>query len=137
MGRRSGAGRITRTLAAVAAVALPVCGCAGQNRPLAPARPRPSTVERLAAAAGCAPSIQAHTAGLREGTCLTTRGSYVMATFPTATAMRTWLARSQAYGGAYLVGERWVVAGPPAALRPVQQRLGGALLPAGGAGGRA
>lgn len=127
MGRWGDRGRIAALAASVAALALPVSGCAGRDAPQAPVRARPSTVERLAAAAGCAPAIETDTSGLREGTCLTGRGSYVMATFHSTSAMRAWLAESQAYGGSYLVGERWVVAGPPVALRPVQQRMGGEL----------
>lgn len=95
-------------------------------------RPGRPPWSRLAAAAGCAPAIQANAADLREGTCLTARGSYVLATFRTTAGIRDWLARSRAYDGSrpagYLVGARWVVTGPAAALRPVQRRLGGSLL---------
>lgn len=128
MGRRGGR-RLTAVSVSAAAVVLLAAGCAAQVPPRPPARARPSTVERLAAAAGCAPAIQTGAAGLREGSCLTARGSYVLATFPTTSRMRAWLAEAHAYSGSYLVGERWVVAGPAAALRPVRARLGGRFEP--------
>lgn len=131
MGRRDG-GRITAVSVAVAAMALLAAGCAGSAGASGVPRARPTTVERLGAAAGCAPAIEANAADLREGTCLTARGSYVLATFRTTAGMRAWLAHAQAYGGSYLVGARWVVGGPPAALRPVRQRLGGAFERHGG-----
>lgn len=115
--------------AAGAAVVLLAAGCAVPDRSERPDRAGPPTVERLAAAAGCAPSIETGAAGLREGTCLTARGSYVLATFRTAEGLQAWLAASQTYDGSYLVGERWVVAGPASALRPMQSRLGGDLRP--------
>ncbi len=130
MGR--GVGGPIAAAAAGAAVAVLAAGCGGPaGRPQA----RPTTLERLASAAGCDPAIQANAADLREGTCLTARGSYVLATFRTTAGMRTWLADARGYSGAYLVGARWVVGGPRGALRPVQERLGGSVEQAGQPGG--
>ncbi len=118
-----------RTVAAVtatgAAVALLGACVLGNGAGGAAQRARPATVERLAAAAGCAPAIEPARDGLREATCSTTRGSYVMATFPSGDGMRDWVAASRTSGRSTLVGPRWAVAAPASALRPVQRRIGG------------
>ncbi|WP_271318816.1 hypothetical protein [Streptantibioticus silvisoli] len=118
-------------VAAGLTVAVLTAGCAaGPAVPQhQPSRPRPTTVEGLAAAAGCEPAMQADRSGLREGTCLTSRGSYVMATFSSPASMRNWEAASRTSGRSLLVGTDWAVAGPAPALRPVQERLGGEVSP--------
>ncbi|MFE1409689.1 hypothetical protein ACIGFK_01120 [Streptomyces sp. NPDC085524] len=65
---------------------------------------------------------------LREGGCETAQGAYRMATFAADGGLRSWLAEARAYGGSYLVGNRWVVTARPAdALGGLRDRLGGSL----------
>lgn len=65
---------------------------------------------------------------LREGACGSGPGAYRIATFAADAGRAAWLAESRAYGGAYLVGARWVVtAASPEALAPARARLGGTI----------
>ncbi|AQZ63860.1 putative lipoprotein [[Actinomadura] parvosata subsp. kistnae] len=85
-------------------------------------------MERLATAAGCArPAMQVDAAELREAACRTSRGQYTLLTFATGAGERAWLDDAEAYGGSYLVGDRWVVVAAPALLEGVRRQVGGTV----------
>ncbi|MGR6920274.1 hypothetical protein ACU635_39085 [[Actinomadura] parvosata] len=50
-----------------------------------------------------------------------------MPTFAGGTGERAWLDDAEAYGGSYLVGDRWVVVAAPPPLEGVSRRLGGTV----------
>ncbi|MFJ7159706.1 hypothetical protein ACIQUQ_32800 [Streptomyces sp. NPDC101118] len=93
-----------------------------------PAPARPAGLQAIAAAVGCAPVVSVDAEELRQGGCRTPKGTYRMATFATAEGLRAWLAEARAYGGSYLVGDRWVVTASPETVLPtLRPRLGGTL----------
>lgn len=85
-----------------------------------------ASMEQIAATLGCArPSMQVDAAELRQAVCQVPQGRYTMVTFTTDDGKRAWLKSAQAYGGAYLVGDRWTVIAEPALLEGLRGRLGG------------
>ncbi|MFI5979484.1 hypothetical protein ACIBEA_01265 [Streptomyces sp. NPDC051555] len=96
--------------------------------PAAPAGSGSRTIQELAAALGCTAEVTVEADELREGACGAGKEGYRMATFTADAGQAAWLAESQAYGGTYLVGERWVVtAASPEALAPAREHLGGTI----------
>jgi hypothetical protein len=89
----------------------------------------PATVEELAARTGCAkPSMQVNAAELRQGMCKTSLGQYSITTFATDQGKDQWLADAVDYGGAYLVGTRWILVGnTQAMLEHFRAQLGGTI----------
>ncbi|MFE2282913.1 hypothetical protein ACFXDJ_01855 [Streptomyces sp. NPDC059443] len=106
------------------------CGGPGPSSP-APARaaaPAPAPLDRIAEALGCRAEVTVDAEELREGACEVGPQAYRMATFSTGAGREAWLAESRAYGGAYLVGDLWIVTAPsPEALTPLHDHLGGTL----------
>ncbi|MCX5193018.1 hypothetical protein OOK31_03770 [Streptomyces sp. NBC_00249] len=120
--------RTRRTLLLVAALcgALSAGGCARSDDPAG--RTRPATVEEIASAIGCTAQVSLEADELRQGGCETGQGAYRVTTFADGSGLRSWLAETRAYGGTYLVGNRWVVTAPtPESLTALRARLGGAL----------
>ncbi|MFD3330250.1 hypothetical protein [Streptomyces sp. NPDC058701] len=95
----------------------------------APSPGTPSTtIEEIAAAIGCAAEVSVQAEELRQGGCESTQGPYRIATFAAEQGLRSWLTEAQAYGGLYLVGDRWVVTAQSAeALGGLRGRIGGSL----------
>ncbi|MFD6227680.1 hypothetical protein ACFWFZ_12470 [Streptomyces sp. NPDC060232] len=137
--------RIRPSLAAAAACAavLLCAGCAGDTTspagsakadtqaapatPAAPAAPGTS-IEEIATAIGCTAEVGVEADELRQGGCQTAQGAYRMATFAAQQGLRAWLDEARAYGGVYLVGDRWVVTTQSAeALNTLRERLGGSV----------
>ncbi|MGW6707243.1 hypothetical protein ACWGDE_20445 [Streptomyces sp. NPDC054956] len=88
----------------------------------------PAPLDRLAAAIGCLPEVTVDAQELREGACEAGSRSFRLVTFAAAEGRAAWLAESRQYGGAYLVGDLWIVTGPsPDALSPLRAALGGTL----------
>ncbi|MFJ5547658.1 hypothetical protein [Streptomyces sp. NPDC093225] len=130
-----------RAAVALLATALLLPGCAAREpsrtaarepvrEPATAARPtaRPPGLQTLATALGCTPTVSVDADELRQGECRTGRGAYRLVTFATGSGLRAWLTEARAYGGTYLVGDRWVVtARPEAALTPLKARVGGRL----------
>lgn len=113
-------------LAAAATAAVLLAACV--QRPAAEREPGPPSLETLARSAGCRAEIVTRAAELSEGACRTGQGAYRLLTFATAAGERAWLTEAQAYGGRYLVGDRWVViAQRPAALDALRTTLGGSV----------
>ncbi|MER7759053.1 hypothetical protein [Streptomyces sp. NPDC097619] len=98
----------------------------GPARPPTPGSGEPPSPAALGRAAGCRPEQVTAAAELWEGACRTPRGALRLLRFATAGGQRAWLAEARAYGGTYLVGDRWlVVAQDPGALPGLRDRLGG------------
>ncbi|WP_051813729.1 hypothetical protein [Kitasatospora sp. MBT63] len=81
-------------------------GLAGTSRAAAAGR---SSVEDLARRIGCTADITTDAADLRQGVCTSDGEEIWIATFPTTGAQDAWTSEAKAYGGSYLVGDRWVV----------------------------
>ncbi|MFD3762483.1 hypothetical protein [Streptomyces sp. NPDC058622] len=108
--------------------ASPSAGSAAPS-PGAPSPGSPSTtIEEIAAAIGCAAEVSVQAEELRQGGCESTQGPFRIATFAAERGLRSWLTEAQAYGGLYLVGDRWVVTAQSAdALGGLRGRIGGSL----------
>ncbi|MEV4949966.1 hypothetical protein [Streptomyces sp. NPDC053755] len=116
--------RTRRTVeAAVLAVAVLVtagCGAGGE-----PPEEATGTLEQIAAKAECEPDLQTDAAELRQAKCATGDGTYVLLTFASDRGQREWINEAKDYGGAYLVGRKWTVAGDERTVERVRGRLGG------------
>ncbi|MEU6313022.1 hypothetical protein [Streptomyces sp. NPDC047014] len=138
--------RTGRLTAAVCAAALLCGGCSGaaaEPRPAqasvagsasaaasaAPSEAAPpgTSIEAIATAIGCTPQINVEAEELREGGCQNGPVAYRMLTFAAQGGLRAWLDEARAYGGAYLVGDRWVVTAPKEALEPLRGKIGGSV----------
>jgi hypothetical protein len=86
-------------------------------------------MDRLAAAAGCKITGLRSVKDLRQGVCQTPSGHYTILTFSTDQGRNVWLGEAKRWGGAYLVGKRWVAVGTVANLSPLKSRLGGVIQP--------
>ncbi|MEU4353386.1 hypothetical protein [Streptomyces virginiae] len=125
-------------VAAACAAAVLLCGgCAGDTTapagsakaagPATPAAPGTS-IEEIATAIGCTAEVSVEADELRQGGCETGQGAFRMATFAAQEGLRAWLDEARAYGGVYLVGDRWVVTTRSAdALNALRERLGGSV----------
>ncbi|WP_248963389.1 hypothetical protein [Sphaerisporangium perillae] len=115
-------------VAALLGAAVTLCalaGCAGAQA----AAGGPATVEEIAAKTGCAaPQMQVDAEELRQGVCKTSKGQYSVTTFATEKGKQEWLDDALSYGGAYLVGTRWIVLGNTTEmLEPFRATLGGTV----------
>ncbi|WP_053633093.1 MULTISPECIES: hypothetical protein [unclassified Streptomyces] len=129
--------RIRPSFAAVAAACAAVLLCggcsgdttapAGSAKAASPAAPGTS-IEEIATAIGCTAEVSVDADELRQGGCETGQGAYRMATFAAQKGLRAWLDEARAYGGVYLVGDRWVVTTQSTdALNALRERLGGSV----------
>ncbi|HEY9372538.1 hypothetical protein [Streptomyces sp.] len=101
-----------------------VTGCGGPQAP----QEASGTLEQLAEKARCdAPDMATDAAELRQASCKTDDGTYVLLTFATDRGQREWINEAKDYGGSYLVGRRWVVAGDERTVTAVRGRLGGTV----------
>ncbi|HET9143935.1 hypothetical protein [Actinophytocola sp.] len=136
-------GRVLAALVTAAVLAVAGCGAGpgapeagghghgGQPRPDDAANTMPSepmTVEALATAVGCQTSSPQHGSDFRQANCSGTGEKLVLLDFDTAKGQREWVDMSKAYGGVYLVGNRWTVSGNSRDyMLALQARLGGAI----------
>ncbi|NUK05312.1 hypothetical protein HRW23_17600 [Streptomyces lunaelactis] len=132
----TGAKRTARTALAVLALTLAAaCGSGndgdgrGGDADKAPKPPETATgsLEQIAEKAECKPNIQTDAAELRQANCTTGDGKYVLATFATDRGQREWINEANDYGGAYLVGRKWVAVGEPKVVTALRGRLGGTV----------
>ncbi|MFI9591808.1 hypothetical protein [Nonomuraea sp. NPDC052265] len=85
-------------------------------------------MEQLTTLLGCpGGKLQTDADELRQAACDTPQGRLTIVTFSTDKGKRDWLDIAQAYGGAYLVGDRWVVVAAAGVLEQLRGRLGGEL----------
>ncbi|GGX59725.1 hypothetical protein [Streptomyces fructofermentans] len=87
----------------------------------------PAKIERIAELTGCKPEIRIEADELREGVCRTSRGRWIVTTFPREKFKETWLDAAAIYGGTYLVGPRWAIGGERALLDDLRTDVGGEL----------
>jgi hypothetical protein len=100
----------------------------------------PATVEEIAARTGCGrPQMQVDAADIRQGVCKTSKGQYSVTTFATEKGKQEWLEDALDYGGAYLIGTRWIVLGNTREMLESFRatlggsvRMGGHMAPSGG-----
>jgi hypothetical protein len=105
----------------------PKAGQTAAPQAVAAATPQ-SDMDRLAAAAGCTiTNLRTTAKDLRQGVCQTRSGHYTILTFTSDEGRDTWLKEAKEWGGAYLVGKRWVAVGTMTSLMPLKSRLGGAI----------
>ena len=90
----------------------------------------PATLKQLASKTGCKkPELQTDAAELRQGVCKTDKGQYTVTTFATDKGKSDWLEEAKRWGGNYLVGTRWVIAGnDPGVLQTFSQKVGGNIV---------
>ncbi|TDC85387.1 hypothetical protein E1292_48845 [Nonomuraea deserti] len=85
-------------------------------------------LDRILAAAECdRPAVQVDATELRQVSCQTDAGRYVIMTFTARSGQDAWLEEAQAYGGTYLIGDRWTVVSTPDLLTGLHARLGGRI----------
>ncbi|MFG2426971.1 hypothetical protein [Streptomyces sp. NPDC048590] len=89
--------------------------------------PASGTLEQLAAEANCEPDLQTDAEELRQATCVTEDGRWVLATFATDRGQREWINEANDYGGSYLVGRKWVAVGDADVVAALRGRLGGTV----------
>jgi hypothetical protein len=124
---------LTALVGGAALVAGVAAGCSGHKAnqtaaaPTAAASSSQSDMDRLAAAAGCKITGLRSVKDLRQGVCQTPGGHYTILTFTTDQGRTAWLDEAKRWGGAYLVGKRWVAVGTMQNLMPLKSRLGGAI----------
>ncbi|MFG2144460.1 hypothetical protein ACGFRG_09730 [Streptomyces sp. NPDC048696] len=99
------------------------CGSHGDDAPEATS----GTLEEIAAKAMCKPKISTNATELRQANCTTSDGRYVLATFATDRGQREWINEAKDYGGAYLVGRKWVAVGDETVVNALRGRLGGSV----------
>ncbi|TDE48015.1 hypothetical protein E1295_21835 [Nonomuraea mesophila] len=101
------------------------------HHPAPPAADKPlpqAGLDRILAAIKCdRPSVQVDATELRQVSCTTGAGRYVVMTFPTRENQEAWYEGARAYGGTYLVGDRWTVVSDPKLLAEPHARLGGRI----------
>ncbi|MEU2335057.1 hypothetical protein ABZ770_19435 [Streptomyces sp. NPDC006654] len=88
----------------------------------------PAKVEVIAGLTGCTATIRVQAEELREGSCHTAAGDYLITTFPEDRLLEVWLDSAGSYRGTYLVGTRWVVSGRPETLKAFRPKLGGDIV---------
>ncbi|WP_431683057.1 hypothetical protein [Kitasatospora sp. KL5] len=86
------------------------------------------SVEDLARRIGCTAEITTDAADLRQGLCTSGGEEVWIATFPTARAQDAWTTEAKAYGGSYLVGDRWVVVLSDTTADTMHGLLGGQIV---------
>ncbi|MET9426944.1 hypothetical protein [Streptomyces sp. NPDC003036] len=125
--------RRTRTArvaaAALISLTLPaLAACEAERKPDAAPPTAPTatgTLEQLAEKAACEPEISTDAKELRQARCETKDGTYVLTTFATDRGQREWINAANDYGGAYLVGRKWVLSGDQKVVTALRGRLGG------------
>ncbi|WP_416966633.1 hypothetical protein [Streptomyces sp. 4F14] len=94
----------------------------------------PAKVEIIAGMTGCTAVIRIEAAELRQGSCRTGQGDYIIATFPKDSLKDTWLDAAAIYGGTYIVGPQWAVGGKVEVLKKLQPEIGGEIVQLTGSG---
>jgi hypothetical protein len=87
------------------------------------------SLEQIASTIGCKPDEGAKAAQFRQAACVVGSNRYTILTFESDKNMTDWQAEAAGYGGAYLVGTRWlVVANNGEQLDPFVDKLGGEIV---------
>jgi hypothetical protein len=128
--------RHRRAVLVCGALAGLAAGCSGHHpaersaaEPAAGVAASVPDMDRLANAAGCKVTGLRAVKDLRQGVCQTPAGHYTLVTFTTDQGQHSWLEEAKKWGGAYLVGPRWLAVGTLTNLPPLKSRLGGEIQP--------
>jgi hypothetical protein len=135
----------TLTLPALVAAAVLLAGCSGggaastasdahaghtmtSSQPSTSSKPaQVMTVQQLAATLGCQATVS-KAADYRQARCTAAGTDFVLLDFDTAEGQRAWLDLAVAYGGVYLVGNRWALSGKSKEyLETLRNTLGGTI----------
>jgi hypothetical protein len=133
MGRPLRMTRGSALLCVTAIAALSAAACSGGQSNSTTADPpassshasKPFSLEQIAAKTACRIQLQGNASELRQGSCQTSKGRFVVMTFSTEQAGADWLKEAKNWGGTYLVGTRWVIVGTPQQLKSFRDQLGG------------
>jgi hypothetical protein len=95
----------------------------------APAAVTVSGLPDLAKKVGCGGKLTGQTkaAELNQGVCKTSKGRFTLLTFASDQGQAAWLVEAKEWGGAYLVGQRWIAVSQEPNLKSLQKTLGGAI----------
>jgi hypothetical protein len=87
-------------------------------------------IAQIASAIGCKPVASQNNSQYKQAACTTSGGNrYTILTFDTDDHMKAWQEEAAGYGGAYLVGTKWlVVANNQNELTPYVDKLGGEVI---------
>ncbi|MEV4083665.1 hypothetical protein ACIBI7_18950 [Nonomuraea fuscirosea] len=97
---------------------------------------RTYSIEQLAAAVGCTPTITLKALDYRQGECTSDGIPYVFLDFATGEGQREWLDYAGMYGGLYLSGDRWALSAKSMAfMQELSGKLGGTVEEKGGHSG--
>jgi hypothetical protein len=89
----------------------------------------PQNLDELASAVGCQAKLTGQNSGYRQAVCVIPGVRYTLTTFATDRGQQEWLSEAIPYGGAYLVGARWVVnAQTGDGLPALAAKLGGRIV---------
>ncbi|MBT2489402.1 hypothetical protein J7E96_12895 [Streptomyces sp. ISL-96] len=120
--------RTANAASAIAVLALLTGGCgAGGDEEKPVPETATGSLEQLAKKVECEPNIQTDAEELRQANCKTGDGRYVLATFATDRGQREWINEAKDYGGAYLVGRKWVAVGDQKVVTALRGQLGGTV----------
>ena len=114
------------TAGAALAIALAATGCSASGGSSAP-KAVPMSLEQLAKKTGCSVQVQTNATELRQGSCQTKIGRYVVLTFASDQGSAAWLTDARDYGGTYLIGSRWIIVGTQEQLAGFQGKIGGVI----------
>ncbi|MFC4051531.1 hypothetical protein ACFOY4_17705 [Actinomadura syzygii] len=129
MGPRHHLGLLRPVLLCAAALALPLAaGCSAKSGASGEKDAKPASIQRLAEQTGCALTGKRKVKDLEQGNCKTAQGRYVLLSFTTDQGMNAWLDEAKPWGGAYLVGPRWVAVSEDKTLTTLRKDLGGEIV---------
>lgn len=131
MGSRHHPRLIKPALLCAAALALPLAaGCSAKSDASSgePKAAKPATLQQLAQQTDCRLTGQRKVAAFQQGNCKTSQGRFVLLSFTTDKGMNTWLEEAKPWGGAYLVGVRWIAVSTDKTLESLRKDLGGKIV---------
>jgi hypothetical protein len=91
--------------------------------------PAEADIAKVAKAAGCTPQQTVQNTDYKQAACSTPSAHLTITTFRTDTGQQAWLDDAIPYGGAYLIGKRWVVgANDTTGMNKIATALGGTII---------
>jgi hypothetical protein len=91
--------------------------------------PDEADIPKIAKAAGCTPQQTVQNSDYKQAACITPSSHMTITTFTADTGQKAWLDDAIPYGGAYLIGKRWVVgANDTTGMNKIAAALGGTII---------